>query len=240
MAKVHIIGLGRVGKALTLAHENAKDEVCESAPTVVFAVPDDKLSDAVTEYAAHHSCKDKFVVHVSGIHGLEVLQPAADSGAAVAALHPIMQFIDPATDVENIKSSYVSCSGNKDAQARSLKLIASWGAQMIVFDGSVDRRQYHLALSLASNHVTGLMAWANELLAPALGVHSSEVVAQMAARAVSAASDDNPISSLTGPVARGDAQTIAQHLQVLNEQQQQRYAGLLLNLQALVDERNNG
>ena len=239
MVKVCIIGLGRVGSALALAHKNAHDELCESANTVIFAVPDDKLANALTDFLAGNNCQDRFVVHVSGVHGLEILQPIADAGAQVAALHPMMQFVDASTDVELLKQSYVSCSASQSAHGKASALVELWGAKMITLNPGVDRRQYHLALSLVSNHLTGLMAWANELLVPALGENSSELVAQMAARAVAAASCDDPLSSLTGPVARGDANTIAQHMQSLNEQQQQRYAGLLLNLQALVDERRD-
>ncbi|MDE0586519.1 MAG: DUF2520 domain-containing protein [Planctomycetota bacterium] len=239
MTKVCIIGLGRVGSVLSLAHKNAHDELCESANTVIFAVPDDKLVEAITDFLASNNCKDKFVVHVSGVHGLEVLKPISDAGAQVAALHPIMQFVGAETDVELLKQSYVSCSADQSAHGKASALVEVWGAKMISLNSDVDRRQYHLALSLVSNHITGLMAWANELLVPALGEHSSEAVAQMAARAVAAASCDDPLSSLTGPVARGDANTIAQHMQSLDEQQQLRYAGLLLNLQALVDERRD-
>ena len=239
MANVRIIGLGRVGSALSLAHKNAHDDLCESASTVIFAVPDDKLADAIADFSTSNNCQDKFVVHVSGVHGLEILQPIADAGAQVAALHPMMQFVDASTDVELLKQSYVSCCASQSAHDKASALVALWGAKMITLNPGVDRRQYHLALSLVSNHLTGLMAWANELLVPALGENSAEVVAQMAARAVAAASCDDPLSSLTGPVARGDANTIAQHMQSLTEQQQQRYAGLLLNLQALVDERRD-
>ena len=239
MVKVCIIGLGRVGSALALAHKNAHDELCESANTVIFAVPDDKLADAIADFLASNNCQDKLVVHVSGVHGLEILKPIADAGAQVAALHPIMQFVGAESDVELLKQSYVSCSADQSVHGKASALVEVWGAKIIPLSSDVDRRQYHLALSLVSNHLTGLMAWANELLVPALGGNSSEIVAQMAGRAVAAASCDDPLSSLTGPVARGDANTVAQHMQSLDEQQQLRYAGLLLNLQALVDERRD-
>jgi predicted short-subunit dehydrogenase-like oxidoreductase (DUF2520 family) len=169
MAKVCIIGLGRVGSALALAHKNAHYELCESAKTVIFAVPDDKLADAITDFLASNNCQDRFVVHVSGVHGLEILQPIADAGAQVAALHPMMQFVDASSDVELLKQSYVSCSASQSAQGKASALVELWGAKMITLNPGVDRRQYHLALSLVSNHLTGLMAWANELLVPALG-----------------------------------------------------------------------
>jgi predicted short-subunit dehydrogenase-like oxidoreductase (DUF2520 family) len=237
MAKVNIIGRGRAGSALSLAHTVAGDQLCADANTVIFAVPDDNLEDAVLEYLAANDCAGKFIVHLSGMHSLEVLGPLSDAKASTAALHPIIQFVNPSDDIEQLKQCYVSCLAN-DEQARqmSFELVAKWQSQMIDLDRSVDRRQYHLALSLASNHVTALMAWAQQLLEPSLGEASLEVVSKMAERAVATAATIGPMASLTGPVARGDVKTIAAHLESLDDEQRHRYSGLLLNLQALVDE----
>ncbi|MFT7516648.1 MAG: putative short-subunit dehydrogenase-like oxidoreductase (DUF2520 family) [Myxococcota bacterium] len=240
MSAVNIIGLGRVGKTLRLLHQNAGDSICATADCVIFSVPDDKLADAIAEYVANNQCLGKFMVHVSGVHGAEIMDLAAKEGALTAALHPIMQFADlePQSNADNLQHSFVSCSAGVDAQQQAATLVARWGAKIIVLDDDVDRYQYHLALSLTSNHVTGLMAWAHELLQPSLGAHSSQIIEQMALRAVKLVDAENPLQSLTGPIARGDIKTIEHHLSCLDDEQRQRYQGLLLNLRALVEQRS--
>ncbi|MDP6962813.1 MAG: DUF2520 domain-containing protein [Planctomycetota bacterium] len=240
MAAINIIGDGRVGSTLRALHQSHGDEICTDGDVVIFAVPDDQISAAASSYIDDQQCGSKLFVHLSGVHGLQPLMPLQELGGQIAALHPIMQFVSSEQDILNLQSSFVSVlAGSDEARVRCHRLISTWGATAIDLNDSVERAKYHLALSLASNHVTALLAWSKQLLDPCLGELSGQVVSQMAARAVEAANISQPLDSLTGPVVRGDEHTIQQHLSSLDDSQRQRYEGLLLNLQALVDERNS-
>ncbi|MBC8370348.1 MAG: DUF2520 domain-containing protein [Planctomycetes bacterium] len=239
MTTVSIIGRGRVGKVLSLVHQQCGDSIVENGEWVIFAVPDDQLANVVEEYSKSAAMASaKFCAHVSGLYDHTILQPLANAGAEIAALHPIMQFGSATSDIENLAKSFVSYSGQDSALQLATAVVQCWQGKLIELKPGSDRRQYHLALSLVSNHVTGLLAWANELLLPILGDESAIIIKQMAARAVEVADGEDPMNSLTGPVARGDLKTIAQHLQSLDVEQARRYAGLLLNLQTLVAERS--
>jgi predicted short-subunit dehydrogenase-like oxidoreductase (DUF2520 family) len=206
----------------------------EHPATLVLAVPDDGLAALVTllDEASVHA---GLVAHVSGLHGVEALAPLAAHGAATAALHPMLQFVDPDKDVVALATAQVTvdCSGPDRVAAHAC--VARWGATAVDLPHGIDRRRYHLGLAVASNHVTALFAMAEDLLRPAFGEAARTQVARMAGRAVAAAEAYGAEQALTGPVVRGDVRTIAAHLAALEPEERTRYAGMLEAVVALAE-----
>ena len=103
---VAIVGAGRVGTALatrlsaaghSIVHRITRDSssLLVDAPTcqlIVLSVPDPQLSDVVTALAPHVK-RGHIVLHTSGAHGLDILDPIETTGAIVLAMHPIMTFV---------------------------------------------------------------------------------------------------------------------------------------------------
>ena len=126
--RVGVVGAGRVGAVLSAALREAGHDVVAAAgesdasrsridtllpgvpvrkPSAVaracdlllLTVPDDMLANVVSMLAASGALRPgQYVAHTSGRHGLSVLQPAADLGAHVLALHPAMTFTGTALD----------------------------------------------------------------------------------------------------------------------------------------------
>lgn len=218
----------RAGIATTLDPGRAGDP-----DLVLLALPDAGLAAAAAELAAvlppGRARPTRLVVHVSGLHALAPLSPFRRRGAAVAALHPIYPFpADPAAfRAEGLDGSVVTVLAAAGTLRRANALARAWGGRPRVFSAGADRRRYHLALTLAANHVTALLGWAEELLEPSLGKDAREVVAELAGRAVARCREDGPVRALTGPIARGDLAAVAAHLAALRGAERTRYRGLL-------------
>ncbi len=256
MARTLVIGPGRVGRALALVHRRAGEEVllvgrkpgpwqawaaeqgirttlhladgaAHKPRLVLIAVPDRGIAEVASDCARDLACDGTLIVHVSGMHDVNVLQAAALEGAFTAAMHPVMQFLEPERDAEMLRHAIVTITASPNAREEALKIAAVWGARPVRLKAEVDRRRYHLGLALASNHITALMAWAEELLRPAFGEEAWDVVDTMATQAMGAARANGPAAALTGPVARGDVATVREHLAGLSEEERHRYAGLL-------------
>lgn len=256
MSRTLVLGPGRVGRALALAHRRAGEEVLlvgtkpgpwqawaaehgigatlrlrdGAAPKprlVLIAVPDRAIAEAAADCAREIPCDGTLIVHVSGMHDVNVLQAAALEGGFTAAMHPVMQFAEPERDLEMLRHAIVTITASPNAREETLKIAATWGARPVRLKADVDRRRYHLGLALASNHITALLAWAEELLRPAFGDEAWSVVDAMASQAMGAARAQGPAAALTGPVARGDVATVREHLAGLSEEERHRYAGLL-------------
>lgn len=250
-----VVGPGRAGCSLALAHHQAGQEVYllgrhsgewqewakaqgihpilswqeapNSASFVIMAVPDRQILAASEVCADEYACNAKTFVHLSGMHDLDVLKPISLEGGFVAAMHPVMAFSDPATDVLALRQAVVTETADPNAREGVLEIAQVWGASPVRMRRNVDRRRYHLGLALASNHLTALLGWSRDLLEPVFGDETFDVVARMASQALENSRSKGAAEALTGPVVRGDVETVQEHLASLSQQEQRRYAGLL-------------
>ncbi len=257
MKPVLVVGPGRAGGCLARLHAAAGDAVellgrrpgpwqararragiqprlappDELAPaTVILAVPDAGLAAAARALAgALAPDPRRLVVHLSGLHGLAPLAPFRRRGERVAALHPILPFPEAGADATALDGVVVTVSSDGGpGHARAARVLArSWGGRPRAFPPDADRRRYHLGLALAANHLTALIGWSEELLAPALGGRGRELAIDLAEMALARCRADGPGRALTGPVARGDLETVRAHLRALRGRERRRYLGQL-------------
>jgi predicted short-subunit dehydrogenase-like oxidoreductase (DUF2520 family) len=240
MTRIGVVGAGRVGAVLAAALRSAGHEVVavsgESAasrarieallpgvavapPTAVaracdlllLTVPDDALGEVATTLAAADAIRSgQQVLHASGKHGLAVLGPAADRGAHVLALHPAMTFTGTEVDLARLPGCRLGITATPATEALAAGLVADLGGVAVRVDE--DRRTlYHAGIAHGANHLVTLVAQAADLLRTA-GVDDPAGVL----RPLLAAVLDNALASgdaaLTGPVARGDVDTVRAHL----------------------------
>ena len=191
----------------------APAEVVERAHIVVLAVPDDVLADVIRDLAAHVR-PGQVVMHTSGRHGLAVLAPMVSAGARAIAFHPAMTFTGTEVDLE--RTCAFGLTALPDDRALAETLVAELGGTPEWIDES-DRNSYHAALSHGANHLNTLVAQAMDVLRAAGVVDPSTVL-----RPLLTASLDNALTygdaALTGPVARGDVNTVRAHTETLAAQ----------------------
>ena len=88
---------------------------------------------------------------------------------------------------------------------------------MVPFDVPEDSRAaYHAAAAIASNFLIALEASAEELLAAAGIEGGRELLAPLVLR-TAANWAEHGSAALTGPIARGDEETVATHLEAIAE-----------------------
>jgi predicted short-subunit dehydrogenase-like oxidoreductase (DUF2520 family) len=188
----------------------APAEVVGRADIVVIAVPDDVLADVASELASQVH-PGHVVLHTSGRHGLAVLAPMVAAGARAIAFHPAMTFTGTEVDLE--RACAVGVTALPDDRALAETLVAELGGAPEWIDES-DRTSYHAALSHGANHLNTLVAQAMDVLRAA-GVEDPSAVL----RPLLTASLDNALAygdaALTGPVARGDVNTVRAHTENL-------------------------
>ena len=197
----------------------APDEVVRRADLVLLALPDDAMAGMVRGLVASGALRaGQIIVHTSGAHGVEVLQPAADAGALPLALHPVMTFTGRAEDLERIVACSVgvtAASGDEAAWSVGEALVVEMGAEPVRIPAEA-RALYHTALAHGANHLVTLVADCAQLLADAGVANPQRMIGPLLSAAL-----DNALRhgdrALTGPVARGDAGTIRAHRRVLAE-----------------------
>jgi predicted short-subunit dehydrogenase-like oxidoreductase (DUF2520 family) len=191
-------------------------EVIERADLALLTVPDDALAGLVSGLAATGApLAGRLIVHSSGRHGLAVLQPATRLGALPLALHPVMTFTGRPDDVDRMAGICFGVTAPEALRPVADVLVVEMGAEPVFIEEEY-RGLYHAALAGAANHLVTQVVQACDLLAKA-GVAQP---ARMLGPLLSAALDNSlrlGDAALTGPVARGDAETVATHVSVLRD-----------------------
>jgi predicted short-subunit dehydrogenase-like oxidoreductase (DUF2520 family) len=180
---------------------------------VVLAVPDAAIAGlaATLPWRAGQQ-----VVHCSGALGLSALDAARARGALRGCLHPLQSFPERFGAAERFTGIRCGIEGDGPLDARLQALCRALGADPLSLAG-VDRARYHAAAVLASNYVVALhaaaaAAWA---LAGLPEGSAREALAPLTQGAADAVRRLPLPDALTGPIARGDAATVARQLDAL-------------------------
>lgn len=189
-------------------------DVARGCDVLLLTVPDDMLGNVVTMLAAAGAIREgQYVVHTSGRHGLAVLAPASDLGARVVALHPAMTFTGTALDLPRLRGCVFGVTADAAEHELVEQLVADLGGSCL-WIAEERRTLYHAGLAHGANHLVTLVSQAMEMLGTATGETDARTAATL--RPLLTAALDNALehgdSALTGPIVRGDANTVRDHL----------------------------
>ncbi|MFD7500038.1 Rossmann-like and DUF2520 domain-containing protein [Streptomyces sp. NPDC059850] len=209
-------------------------EVLARAELVLLTVPDDALPELVQGLAETGAVRPgQLMVHTSGRYGTAVLEPALRAGALPLALHPVMTFTGTPVDVQRLAGCSFGVTAPEELRLAAEALVIEMGGEP-EWVAEESRPLYHAALAIGANHLVTLVAQSMELLR-ASGVEAPD---RMLGPLLGAALDNSLRSgdaALTGPVARGDAGTVAAHVQELRRHAPQAVAGYLAMARATAD-----
>jgi predicted short-subunit dehydrogenase-like oxidoreductase (DUF2520 family) len=189
-------------------------QVLRRADLTLLTVPDDVLPGLVAGLAATGApVEGRMLAHASGRYGVTVLEPATRRGALPLALHPVMTFTGRGDDVDRIDGTCFGVTAPDVLRPAAEALVIEMGGEP-VFIAEENRDLYHAAIAGAANHLITLVAQATDLLRTAGVANPERLLAPLLS-----ASLDNALrfgdAGLTGPVARGDAATVAAHVAAL-------------------------
>jgi predicted short-subunit dehydrogenase-like oxidoreductase (DUF2520 family) len=190
------------------------DAIGPDVDLLMLAVPDDALPALVEGLVNAGAVRaGQFVAHTSGRYGIGVLSPATAIGALPLALHPAMTFTGTTVDLDRLTGVCFGVTSPLVLRPAAEALVLEMGGDPVWID-EVDRPLYHAALAHGANHLVTLVASSMDLLRAA-GVDDPQ---RLLGPLLSAALDNalrSGDAGLTGPVVRGDAGTLAAHLDVL-------------------------
>ncbi|MET7642005.1 DUF2520 domain-containing protein [Streptomyces sp. NPDC005438] len=261
--RVGVVGSGRVGSALAaslslaghrvVAASGVSDasraraaallpgvplvepvRVLAEAELVLLTVPDDALPTLVNGLVDTGAIRPgQLLVHTSGRYGVTVLDRALRAGALPLALHPVMTFTGTQVDVQRLAGCSFGVTAPEELRLAAEALVIEMGGEP-EWVAEEARPLYHAALAMGANHLVTLVAQSMELLR-ASGVSAPD---RMLGPLLGAALDNSLRSgdaALTGPVARGDAGTVAVHVAELRRHAPGVVAGYLAMARATAD-----
>ena len=224
-----IVGGGRAGGALALASTTAGhrlvglltrretdlgpplswDEPLPVCDLVLVAVTDDAIADVAQQLAdIWHG--DPVVAHLSGFVSVQALQPLTAVGARVGSMHPLQTLPDPASGARALAGAWAAITTEHQLASEVLTAFAR-SLGMRPFELADEAKPtYHAAAAAAANYVVESLAVASDLLSSA--DVPFEVVEPLVRAIVDNVFATGPDAALTGPIARGDAATVAGQL----------------------------
>ena len=185
---------------------------------VVLCVPDDAIVDVAGHLSAvDHDWPATIAAHTSGALAAAALAPLEAAGSAVMSFHPLQTFTreSPPSVFEGI---HIGVEGDDVAVAWGQRLAESLGARPVVIESAAKTR-YHLAASIASNGLVALMGIVEEIVASA-GMEAraaQSLVRPLVEQTWRNLLEGRPQDVLTGPVSRGDVDTVVAHTGALAE-----------------------
>ncbi len=188
--------------------------VARSCELLLLTVPDDALDNVVRMLTASGALSaGQYVVHTSGRHGLKVLRPGIQAGVRGIALHPAMTFTGIDLDISRLSGCVwgATCDEPEREVAEGLVELLQGRIAWI----PEDRREiYHAALAHSANHLSTVVAQSMDMLRAA---GSPDPAAML--RPLLTAALENVLAygdaALTGPIVRGDVQTVREHVRSL-------------------------
>jgi len=201
--------------ALPVDHPEA---AAVGADLVFITTSDDAIESICTAVAGAGGWREgQGVVHCSGaIPAREALSAAAELGAHVGALHPLQTFAHVDAAIAHLPGSYFGVEADEALRPVLTRMIAELDGHVLNLPPD-SKALYHAAAVIACNYAVGLFGVAVRLL-DGLGIASSEAEAALlplVEGTVHNLREAGLPEALTGPLARGDLNTIARHLEAL-------------------------
>jgi len=199
------------------------------ADLVIVATPDAAIAGTAAALAPALRT-GALVVHLSGASTLHELDGVllARSDVEVGSLHPLQSL--PSADVGQRRLAGAWCA--IDGSPRVEKIALTLGMRPVRLDAA-DRIRYHAAACVASNHLVALLGQVERLAAHA-GV-PFEAFLPLVRGTVDNVDELGPAAALTGPVARGDDETLARHIDALPDDERDGYEALVREARRLAE-----
>ncbi len=191
----------------------------QNGEILFITVPDDRITNIVRELESSDIFwQEKTVFHCSGLLPSEVLKPLRTKGASTASLHPIQSFSFKHATPSIFQNIYFGLEGEEQAVTTGQKIVRDLGGRSIQIQPD-DKPIFHAAFSITSNFFVVLLDSAVTLLKSS-GLNEKkavQILRPLLDSTLRNIEESSIRSALTGPIIRGDGQTVKAHLGVLKK-----------------------
>lgn len=186
----------------------------DTADVWLLATPDRAIAETAQQLAAQRLVRPGDIVfHCSGVQTAQSLQPLQSAGAHTASVHPLHSFADPAASIRSFAGSYCTAEGQAAALQRLLPAFESIDARIVTIEASA-KPLYHAGSVIACNYLVALLEASLQSFAAAQIPRrmAAQMLLPIVHNTVDNALGGSPEQALTGPIARGDVDTVATQL----------------------------
>jgi predicted short-subunit dehydrogenase-like oxidoreductase (DUF2520 family) len=226
LAKAGYKAVGLAGRSLASAQRTAEIigcdhysdvpwEITRNADVVFITTPDGVIIETCDAIAGHKGFADKAVVlHCSGALPSTILSTAKTCGALTGSMHPLQTFASSKFSANPFQGITVSIEGENDAVNMAKKIVADLGGSSVTIL-TESKTLYHASAVVASNYLVALLDLALRLMGASgiAGRDAFKVLKPLIEGTLSNIEEVGIPAALTGPIVRGDAETVEKHIE---------------------------
>ena len=190
------------------------EEAGPHADIIWLCHTDDALAGTAAVLARQPGWKDKIVFHSSGALSSEVLAPLRRAGAHTASLHPMMTFVPGTTP--RMKDVPFAVEGEPKAVKVAREITAHLGAEVFKIKKS-NKVLYHALGSFSSPMIVATLVTA-ERVGRGAGLSRKQtraIIGPILEQTLRNYRRAGPAAAFSGPIKRGDVETVRRHLRDL-------------------------
>jgi predicted short-subunit dehydrogenase-like oxidoreductase (DUF2520 family) len=222
----------------TAFYTNDNMEVLGKCDVIAITTQDGVIREVVKEIDGKApDLEGKLIFHTSGAHPSSLLSPLDKRGALLGSLHPLQTFPDIDSAISVLPETYIFIEGNEKALEPLRNLGNHIGCKVVSIEGT-NKVLYHLSAVFVCNLLCALLYGSEGIMKR---IHIDlEPFFPIIRATLKNIELKGPLMSLTGPVVRGDAETLVSHIDALADMEQHKQVYKTLSLVALdmVKERN--
>ena len=192
------------------------EDAAATADVIWLCHTDDALASTAQLLARMPGWKNKIVLHSSGALTSDVLAPLKRAGAHTGSLHPMMTFV-PGTAPKMSEVPF-AVEGDKKAIAAAKQIVSKLGAETFEIKKSA-KVLYHALGSFSSPLVVATLVTA-ERVGKAAGLsleQTRKIMGPILQQTLNNYLQRGPAAAFSGPIKRGDLETIRRHLKELEK-----------------------
>jgi predicted short-subunit dehydrogenase-like oxidoreductase (DUF2520 family) len=197
---------------------NGAQKIADIAQLVFITTPDDTISKVAAEVQWHNG---QSVVHCSGAHSVDILEPAKQRGANTGCFHPLQTFASVDQAIDNIPGSTFAIEAEESLSSTLKEMATALEGGWVTLKAG-DKVLYHAAAVFACNYLVTLVKLATDLWQTfEVEVPTAQAIKALMPLLRGTLSNIENVglpNCLTGPIARGDLGTISRHLESLGKQ----------------------
>ena len=209
-------------KAAQLTHAHpyiSPEELINDSQMIWITTPDDqieKVARQLSELPVPQK-NEKLILHASGVHSLEILNPLKDKGYQTACAHPLFAFTEPILAQQKLNNVWFGIEKTDEENRQLTDFFNTCGNKTLSID-SDKKTLYHAAACVLSNYLVTLLNASYRMFEKS-GVAKDDIqkaTQPLLESVIDNLKDKNCADALTGPIKRGDEKTVSMHVESLS------------------------
>lgn len=195
------------------------DDVLKSSDVIIISTDDSSISDVVNKLIDYKGMiKGKVFAHLSGAVSIDILYPLKCELGHTMVMHPIQTCPSFDAAINLLPKCYFTLEGDEQALVFGKAIVKKISAKFIVIN-NINKPLYHAACVAVSNYLVALAKFGVELFKESGFPYSEfpDALIPLMEGTLKNLKENGILASLTGPISRGDVNTIKLHLQNIKD-----------------------